>query len=81
MKFLSRNRVHFPEAVYQSSGRGPEVENTKNQTLKPCPFPESVVARRRQTRVSVPCPVSLNAELVSAVATPLGPTVNLTIAG
>ena len=42
---------------------------------------ESVTARGRQTRVSVPCPVASNAELVSAVATPLGPTVNLTIAG
>ncbi len=37
--------------------------------------------KQRQTRASVPCPVASNAESVSAVTTPLRPTVNLTIAG
>src|SRR5262249_5119769 len=57
---------------------------TKQQALLPRRDGESkasVAGTRRQPPVSVPCPVASNAESVSAVATPLGPTVNLTFAG
>jgi hypothetical protein len=63
---------------------GRPVEALVRRLLVKVPSSEldpELFARRHQTRVSVPCPVALNTELVSAVATPLGPTVNLTSAG
>ena len=44
---------------------------------RPSANAQRVCEKQRQTRVSVPCPVASNAESVSAVATPLRPTVEL----